>query len=57
MGEPGAFALRRVFSRHQRRTAPFAAQADTLADTADAQQQRGEQADFLISRQQADADG
>ena len=55
--EPGAFALRRVFSRHQRRTAPFAAQADTLADTADAQQQRGEQADFLISRQQADANG
>ena len=55
--EPGAFAIGRVFGGHQGRAAPFAAQADTLADAAQAQKQRRGDADVFIGGQEADAHG
>ena len=55
--KPSAFAFRRVFRGDQCRAAPFAAQAQALAEAEQAQQQRRENADLLVIGQQADGDG
>ena len=49
-----ALALRRVFSGDQCRATPFTTQANTLADAADAQQNRRQNADAFVIGQQAD---
>ena len=55
--EPAALAGRRVFGREQRRAAPFAAEADALAEAQDAQQDRREAADRVVARHEADQRG
>ena len=50
----GALFRRRVFRRQQRRAAPFAAEAQALAEARQRQQQRRHDADTLVARQQAD---
>ena len=49
-----AFARRGVFSRQQRRTAPFAAQSQTLAEARQRQQHRCKNTNALVAGQQAD---
>ncbi len=50
-------ALRRVFNREQRRAAPFAAKPEALPEAQDAQQQRRNPADHLVSREEGDQQG
>ncbi len=46
-----------VLGRQQRRAAPFTAQTQTLTKTGQRQQQRSQNTDGLVGRQQADGDG
>jgi len=52
--EARAPARRRILDRQQRRAAPFAAQAEPLPETQDAQQQRRHPPDHRIGRQKGD---
>ena len=51
---PGAFALRRVFDRNQRRAAPFAAKPNALHETQSGERPWREHACARVGRQHAD---
>ncbi|MNE28363.1 hypothetical protein D3C80_1218010 [compost metagenome] len=55
--EPGALARWCVFGRQQRRAAPFATQAQALAEAQQAKQDRRPHANAVIARQHADGGG
>ena len=53
-GEKAAPAERRMLENHRTRAGDFAGNRKALDQTQDDQQRRGEQADLLVGRQQAD---
>lgn len=55
--EPGAFAGRRVLRGQQRGAAPFAAEAEALAEAQQAEQQRSPVADAVVAGEDADQGG
>ncbi len=54
---PALLAARRVLGREQHGAAPFAAEAQALAEPAEREQRRRRDADRGVGRQQADRDG
>jgi hypothetical protein len=54
---PGALAWRGILRGQQNRATPFPAQAQPLAEAAEGQQQRGDDADLRIGGQQTNGQG